>query len=128
MNFHRDRNLIILSVLFFAIIGSFLLGCSEGSESTPVGALMTDLSSEKYKSGGRTIDGTFNIESNVDNFNIQNPTPVKRSRQENISINDIQTRTPIQQNKFNSSSKEVSLSSINRQVAKTENKPKNERN
>ena len=27
---------------------------------------MTDLSSEKYKSGGRTIDGTFNIESNVD--------------------------------------------------------------
>lgn len=44
MNFHRDRNLIILSVLFFAIIGSFLLGCSEGSESSPIGALIGNVS------------------------------------------------------------------------------------
>lgn len=67
MNFHRDRNLIILSVLFFAIIGSLLLGCSEGSESTPVGALMTDINNENYKSGGRTLVGTFNTESNISN-------------------------------------------------------------
>ncbi len=47
---NRDRKLIFLTVLYFAILGCFLLGCSEGTDSSPVSALMSDIST--YESNG----------------------------------------------------------------------------
>ena len=42
---NRDRKLIFLTVLYFAILGCFLLGCSEGTDSSPVSALMGNINS-----------------------------------------------------------------------------------
>ncbi len=73
MNFHRDRNLIILSVLFFAIIGSFLLGCSEGSESSPISNFMAS-SATGNSSDGLTLNLTGKLvasESNLSGFSLR---------------------------------------------------------
>ena len=59
---NRDRYLIILSVLYFAILGCFLLGCSEGTNSSPVSALMgsIDSSTSTNKVSGLVLDSSTN--------------------------------------------------------------------
>lgn len=59
---NRDRYLIILSVLYFAILGCFLLGCSEGTNSSPVSALMgnIDSSHSANKISGLVMDSSTN--------------------------------------------------------------------
>lgn len=72
MNFHRDRNLIILSVLFFAIIGSFLLGCSEGSESSPISSFMAS-STTGNSNDGLTMNLTGKLiasDTNLSGFSL----------------------------------------------------------
>ncbi len=48
---NRDRKLIFLTVLYFAILGCFLLGCSEGTDSSPVSALMGSLGNDTIGTG-----------------------------------------------------------------------------
>ncbi len=59
---NRDRKLIFLTVLYFAILGCFLLGCSEGTDSSPVSALMGNIDSENYsnKITGIVLDSSNN--------------------------------------------------------------------
>ena len=54
---NRDRYLIILSVLYFAILGCFLLGCSEGTDSSPVSALMGEITAEELQGSASKISG-----------------------------------------------------------------------
>ena len=46
MGLQRNRNLIFISVLYFAILGCFLLGCSEGTDSSPVSAIRSSINEE----------------------------------------------------------------------------------
>ena len=46
MVLQSKRNLIFLSVLYFAILGCFLLGCSEGTDSSPVSAIRSNINEE----------------------------------------------------------------------------------
>ncbi len=72
MNFHRDRNLIFLSVLFFAILGCFLQGCSEGSDSSPISNFMAS-SASGNSSDGITMNLTGKLiaqESNLSGFSL----------------------------------------------------------
>ena len=59
---NRDRKLIFLTVLYFAILGCFLLGCSEGADSSPVSALMGNLNSSylSNKLSGVVLDSSTN--------------------------------------------------------------------
>ena len=59
---NRDRKLIFLTVLYFAILGCFLLGCSEGTDSSPVSALMgnIDSSTSANKISGLVMDSATN--------------------------------------------------------------------
>ncbi len=59
---NRDRYLIFLSVLYFAILGCFLLGCSEGTDSSPVSALMGNINSStsNNKIKGVVLETTTN--------------------------------------------------------------------
>ena len=59
---NRDRKLIFLTVLYFAILGCFLLGCSEGTDSSPVSALMgnIDSSHSANKISGLVMDSSTN--------------------------------------------------------------------
>ena len=66
---NRDRKLIFLTVLYFAILGCFLLGCSEGTDSSPVSALMGNLDSDS--TGTSSITGTvLNSSGNTGMSNI----------------------------------------------------------
>ena len=68
---NRDRKLIILTVLYFAILGCFLLGCSEGTDSSPVSALMGSLNSNDSIDSSNTIRGTvLNSSGNLPMSNI----------------------------------------------------------
>ena len=68
---NRDRKLIILTVLYFAILGCFLLGCSEGTDSSPVSALMGSLNSNDSIDSSNTIRGTvLNTSGNLPMSNI----------------------------------------------------------
>ena len=54
---NRDRKLIFLTVLYFAILGCFLLGCSEGTDSSPVSALMGEITAEELQGSASKITG-----------------------------------------------------------------------
>ena len=54
---NRDRKLIFLTVLYFAILGCFLLGCSEGTDSSPVSALMGEITAEELQGSASRISG-----------------------------------------------------------------------
>ncbi len=54
---NRDRKLIFLTVLYFAILGCFLLGCSEGTDSSPVSALMGEITAEELQGSTNKITG-----------------------------------------------------------------------
>lgn len=67
---NRDRKLIFLTVLYFAILGCFLLGCSEGTDSSPVSALMGEITAEELQGSANKITGV--VLNSSTNENIQN--------------------------------------------------------
>lgn len=63
---NRDRKLIFLTVLYFAILGCFLLGCSEGTDSSPVSALMGEINTNSgFKSANKITGKVLNSSTNT---------------------------------------------------------------
>lgn len=80
MIFRRNRNLIMLAMLYFAILGFFLMGCSEGTDNSPVSALMKDIDVENYTNGGKTVLGSIRTNNYQDELG---GIPVKLFRYDN---------------------------------------------
>lgn len=55
----HNKNLVLLTVLYLAIFGCFLMGCKEGTDSSPVSALVTGIKTEDYNKGDVNITGSL---------------------------------------------------------------------
>lgn len=55
----HNKNLALLTVLYLAIFGCFLTGCKEGTDSSPVSALITAIKTEDYSKGDVNITGSL---------------------------------------------------------------------